>query len=42
MSAVLTVKYFMQLHGDNVEEVGSKLDRPTDATPAEPIPGAEE
>lgn len=33
----------MQLHGDDAEELGSKLDRPADdAAPAEPIPGAEE
>ena len=33
----------MQVHGDYTEEMGSKLDRPTDepAAPAEPIVGAE-
>jgi len=34
----------MEVHGDYTEEIGSKLDRPTDepAAPAEPIPGSEE
>ena len=42
--SVLKAVALQQVHGDYTEEIGSKLDRPTDepVAPAEPIPGSEE
>ena len=31
----------LEVHGDYAEEAGAKVDRPAEAAPEEPIPGAE-